>query len=128
MSLLSTIIAVGGYKAVAGDNGDLKGAVHEVPGLVPAPALHTLEHSNGGSLTVGTSDIITHSLAKRDAEADPLHKEAGHAVHHVAPATHEIDNEVCNYSYQQKIEETTADIPENEISKVISELTRNYPR
>ena len=74
-------------------------------------------------LTVGTSAIITHSLAKRDAEADPLHKEAGHAVHHIAPATHEIDNEVCNYSYQQKIEETTADIPENAISKVINYLT-----
>merc|ERR1739845_331207 len=67
----SVPVAVGGYKAVAGDNGDLKGAVHEVPGLVPAPALHTLENSNGGSLTVGTSAIITHSLAKRDAEADP---------------------------------------------------------
>merc|ERR1712180_64860 len=29
---LSSIVSVGGYKAVAGDNGDLKGAVHEVPG------------------------------------------------------------------------------------------------
>jgi len=64
-------VAVGGYKAVAGDNGDLKGAVHEVPGLVPAAALNTQENSNGGSLTVGTSAIITHTLAKRDAEADP---------------------------------------------------------
>merc|ERR1712112_657155 len=32
-------VAVGGYKAEAGNNGDLMGAVHEVPGLVPAPAL-----------------------------------------------------------------------------------------
>ena len=29
---LSYIVSVKGYKAVAGDNGDLKGAVHEVPG------------------------------------------------------------------------------------------------
>merc|ERR1711887_305543 len=57
--------------AVGGDKGDLKGAVHEVPGLVPAAALNTQENSNGGSLTVGTSAIITHTLAKRDAEADP---------------------------------------------------------
>merc|ERR1712061_415186 len=63
-------VAVGGYKAVAGDNGDLKGAVHEVPGLVPAAALNTQENA-GTSLTVGTSAIITHTLAKRDAEADP---------------------------------------------------------
>merc|ERR1711970_89472 len=63
-------VAVGGYKAVAGDNGDLKGAVHEVPGLVPAAALNTQENA-GTSLTVGTSAIITHTLAKRDANADP---------------------------------------------------------
>merc|ERR1712180_289939 len=29
---LSSIVSVRGYKAIAGDNGDLKGAVHEVPG------------------------------------------------------------------------------------------------
>merc|ERR1739844_486040 len=63
-------VAVGGYKAVAGDNGDLKGAVHEVPGLVPAAALNVQKNS-GTSLTVGTSAIITHTLAKRDADADP---------------------------------------------------------
>merc|ERR1712228_226319 len=34
-------VAVGGYKAVAGDNGDLKGAVHEVPAIFGAPALNT---------------------------------------------------------------------------------------
>merc|ERR1711910_285545 len=62
-------VAVGGYKAVAGDNGDLKGAVHEVPGLVPAPALLKQENSNGGALSVGTSAVLTHTLSKREAEA-----------------------------------------------------------
>merc|ERR1712187_335268 len=33
-------VAVGGYKAVAGDNGDLKGAVHEVPAVVPTLAYY----------------------------------------------------------------------------------------
>merc|ERR1719195_2618655 len=64
-------VAVGGYKAVAGDNGDLKGAVHEVPGLVPALALDTQENSNGGALTVGTSALVKYSLSKREAEAEP---------------------------------------------------------
>ena len=64
-------VSVGGYKAEAGDNGDLKGAVHEVPGLVPAPALFKQENSNGGALTVGTSAVITHTLSKREADADP---------------------------------------------------------
>merc|ERR1711978_443643 len=67
----SVPVAVGGYKAEAGDNGDLKGAVHEVPGLVPAPALNVQKNSNGGALTVGTSAFVTHSLVKREAEADP---------------------------------------------------------
>merc|ERR1711862_79747 len=64
-------VAVGGYKAVAGDNGDLKGAVHEVPALFAAPALDTQENSNGGALTVGTSAVVKYSLSKREAEADP---------------------------------------------------------
>merc|ERR1711976_499631 len=64
-------VSVGGYKAVAGDNGDLKGAVHEVPALFGAPALDTQENSNGGSLTVGTSALVKYSLSKREAEADP---------------------------------------------------------
>merc|ERR1712072_1024045 len=64
-------VAVGGYKAEAGDNGELKGAVHEVPGLIPAPALLKQENSNGGALTVGTSAVVTHTLSKREAEADP---------------------------------------------------------
>merc|ERR1711890_202467 len=36
-------VAVGGYKAVAGDNGDLKGAVHDVPALYGA-ALNVQEN------------------------------------------------------------------------------------
>merc|ERR1712227_435616 len=62
-------VFVGGYKAVAGDNGDLKGAVHEVPALFAAPALDTQENSNGGTLTVGTSAVVKYSLSKREAEA-----------------------------------------------------------
>merc|ERR1712178_449023 len=64
-------VAVGGYKAEAGDNGDLKGAVHEVPGLVPAPALNKQENTNGGALTVGTGAFVKYSLSKRSAEANP---------------------------------------------------------
>merc|ERR1712221_41633 len=65
-------VAIGGYKAEAGNNGDLVGAVHEVPGLLPAPALLKQENSNGGALTVGTSAVVSHSfVAKREAEADP---------------------------------------------------------
>merc|ERR1712172_144516 len=64
-------VSVGGYKAVAGDNGDLKGAVHEVPALYGAPALDTQENSNGGALTVGTSAVVKYTLSKREAEADP---------------------------------------------------------
>merc|ERR1711963_1296266 len=63
-------VSVGGYKAEAGDNGDLKGAVHEVPGLVPAPALNKQENTNGGALTVGTGAFVKYSLSKRSAEAD----------------------------------------------------------
>merc|ERR1712221_22616 len=64
-------VAIGGYKAEAGNNGDLVGAVHEVPGLLPAPALLKQENSNGGALTVGTSAVVSHSFVKREAEADP---------------------------------------------------------
>merc|ERR1712032_1464505 len=80
----------------SGDNGDLKGAVHEVPAIFGAPALNTqVNDASQGSLTVGTSAVITHSLGepivnehtvtvptyghygyghyygKREAEADP---------------------------------------------------------
>merc|ERR1711990_410032 len=58
-------VAVGGYKAVAGDNGGLKGAVHEVPAVFGAPALNTqVNDASQGSLTVGTSAVITHSLGE----------------------------------------------------------------
>merc|ERR1712127_632176 len=58
-------VAVGGYKAVAGDNGDLKGAVHEVPAIFGAPALNAqVNDASQGSLTVGTSAVITHTLGE----------------------------------------------------------------
>jgi len=83
-------VAVGGYKAVAGDNGDLAGAVHEVPAIFGAPALNSqVNDASKGSLTVGTSAVVTHTVGepivkehkvqvpvfgvygKREAEADP---------------------------------------------------------
>merc|ERR1712210_244236 len=58
-------VAVGGYKAVAGDNGDLKGAVHEVPAIFGAPALNAqVNDASQGSLTVGTGAVITHTLGE----------------------------------------------------------------
>ena len=47
-------VAVGGYRAVAGEGG----AVHEVAGLVPAPALATQESAGGVSLTTGTGAYV----------------------------------------------------------------------
>jgi len=82
-SVGATPVAVGGYKAVAGDNGGLKGAVHEVPGLVGAPLLATQESAGDVSLTTGTgvyaighklntvSVPVVHALGKRSAEAEP---------------------------------------------------------
>merc|ERR1711954_327267 len=79
-------VAVGGYKAVAGDNGELKGAVHEVPALFGAPALNTqTNEASQGSLTVGTSALLSakvtgynthvvpgyHLIGKREAEGEP---------------------------------------------------------
>merc|ERR1712051_385708 len=69
-------VSVGGYKAVAGSNGDLAGPVHEVPGLVPALATNKQESSGDVSLSTGTGHLV-HTLAhgvyygKREAEADP---------------------------------------------------------
>jgi len=96
-------VAVGGYKAVAGDNGELKGAVHEVPALFGAPALNSqVNEASEGSLTVGTGAVVTakvtgyntvatpliHTIGKREAEAeaDPalLYSTYGYA----APATY----------------------------------------
>merc|ERR1711974_366209 len=66
-------VSVGGYKAVAGSNGDLAGPVHEVPGLVPALAVHKQESSGDVSLSTGTGALVP-TLAyygKREANADP---------------------------------------------------------
>jgi hypothetical protein len=49
----SVPVAIGGYKAVAGEGG----AVHEVPGLLPAPALAKQESAGGVSLSTGTPKI-----------------------------------------------------------------------
>merc|ERR1711937_572661 len=58
-------VAVGGYKAVAGDNGELKGAVHEVPAVFGAPTLNSqVNDASQGSLTVGTSAVITHTVGE----------------------------------------------------------------
>jgi len=76
-TLGATPVAVGGYKAEAGSNGDLPGAVHEVPGLVGAPALATQEAAGGVKLTTGTGAYavtgynLVHALGKREAEAEP---------------------------------------------------------
>merc|ERR1711874_958118 len=69
----SVPVSVGGYKAVAGSNGDLAGPVHEVPGLVPALAVQKQESSGDVSLSTGTGALVP-TLAyygKREAEADP---------------------------------------------------------
>jgi len=72
-TLGATPVAVGGYKAEAGSNGDLPGAVHEVPGLVGAPALKTQESAGGVKLTTGTGAYLLghHLVHKREAEAEP---------------------------------------------------------
>ena len=58
-------VSVGGYKAVAGDNGELKGAVHEVLAIFGAPALNTqVNDASQGSLTVGTSAVVTHTVGE----------------------------------------------------------------
>merc|ERR1711936_128490 len=70
----SVPVSVGGYKAVAGSNGDLAGPVHEVPGLVPALATHKQESRGDVSLSTGTGALLRQPLVyygKREAEADP---------------------------------------------------------
>merc|ERR1712107_45721 len=97
-------------KAVAGDNGDLKGAVHEVPAVFGAPALNTqVNDASQGSLTMGTSAVVTHTLgepivnehtavvptlayygkrsADAEAEADPYLLYGGYYGHAYGPAT-----------------------------------------
>merc|ERR1711881_359579 len=73
-TLGATPVAVGGYKAEAGSNGDLPGAVHEVPGIVGAPALATQESAGGVKLTPGTGAyavVAHHLVGKRSAGAEP---------------------------------------------------------
>merc|ERR1711988_1180841 len=81
-------VSVGGYKAVAGSNGDLAGPVHEVPGLVPALATQTQESSGDVSLTTGTGALVP-TIAyygKREAEpeADPAVLYSSVGCHHPA--------------------------------------------
>ena len=54
LNLLLVPVAVGGYRAVAGEGG----AVHEVPGLVPAPALLNQESAGGVSLSTGRDNTV----------------------------------------------------------------------
>merc|ERR1711936_348231 len=71
----SVPVSVGGYKAVAGSNGDLAGPVHEVPGLVPALAVHKQESSGDVSLSTGTGALVpTYGVyyGKRSAEPQLL--------------------------------------------------------
>merc|ERR1712000_225467 len=65
----SVPVAVGGYKAVAGSNGDLAGPV-------PALAVQKQESSGDVSLSTGTgalayTPVVAHYYGKRAAEADP---------------------------------------------------------
>ena len=47
-------VAVGGFQDVAGANGDLKRAVHEMPAIFGAPALHAqVNDASKSFLTVG---------------------------------------------------------------------------
>merc|ERR1711936_82680 len=67
-------VSVGGYKAVAGSNGDLEGPVHEVPGLVPALATHKQESDGAVSLSTGTGALVPTFAyyGKRSAEPQLL--------------------------------------------------------
>merc|ERR1712168_258957 len=70
----SVPVSVGGYKAVAGSNGDLAGPVHEVPGLVPALAVQKQESSGDVSLSTGTGALVptVAYYGKRSAEPQVL--------------------------------------------------------
>merc|ERR1711915_644793 len=100
----SVPVAVGGYKAVAGSNGDLAGPVHEVPGLVPALAVQKQESEGAVSLSTGTGALVHTPVVtyygKREADADPALVYAGfpHAgvygygypYAHVAPLSYAV--------------------------------------
>ena len=86
-------VSVGGYKAVAGSNGDLAGPVHEVPGLVPALAVQKQESSGDVSLSTGTGALVptlAHGVyyGKREAEADPAVLYSSVAYSHPAYTTY----------------------------------------
>merc|ERR1712212_269094 len=66
----SVPVAIGGYKAVAGEGG----AVHEVPGLLPAPA-HVKQESEGGvSLSTGTSARTCPAQGQVCRRSEPHHR------------------------------------------------------
>merc|ERR1712112_130287 len=133
-------VAVGGYKAVAGSNGDLAGAVHEVPALFGAPALNTQTNEDSqGSLTVGTSAIITHTpgepivnehtinvptygvyggiYGKREAEpflaygALPYAGHLGYGLPAVVPATHEVTYKTITPTVETNVVATNLPVP-----------------
>merc|ERR1712241_1052086 len=79
----SVPVAVGGYKAVAGSNGDLAGPVHEVPGLVPALAVQKQESSGDVSLSTGT---VALGGSKAEAGDNGELKGAVHEVPGLVPA------------------------------------------
>merc|ERR1712080_262647 len=74
---IPTPVAIGGYVANAGCNGDLCGPTHEVAGLVPALATVTQENGGAVSLTTGAAVPIV-----------PVVHHALPAVHHVGYAGH----------------------------------------
>merc|ERR1712243_110295 len=133
-------VAVGGYKAVAGDNGELKGAVHEVPALFGPPALNTqTNEASQGSLTVGTSAVITHTVGepivnehtinvptygvyggiygKREAEpflaygALPYAGHLGYGLPAVFPATHEVTYKTITPTVETNVVATNLPVP-----------------
>merc|ERR1712058_166077 len=133
-------VAVGGYKAVAGSNGDLAGPVHEVPALLGAPALNTQTNEDSqGSLTVGTSAIITHTpgepivnehtinvptygvyggiYGKREAEPFlaygglPYAGHLGYGLPAVVPATHEVTYKTITPTVETNVVATNLPVP-----------------
>merc|ERR1712241_1378277 len=118
------------------------GAVHEVPALFGAPALNTqVNEASEGSLTVGTSAVITHSLGepivkehtvtvpsyglyggiaygKREAEeekaavpAPVVYSGYPFAVPHVVPATHEVTYKSVTPTVETNVVATNAAVP-----------------
>merc|ERR1719315_940849 len=56
-----------GYKAATADNGDLKGAVHEVPAIIPAMGAHIQSAPGGVSHRTGTGAAVVPYIGKRAA-------------------------------------------------------------